>query len=108
MHALAVINPDNGQRIPLISVLAPANHHDSHFMMPLINLGKAIDLRKNGERPFNLIKKREGLEYASVRGQHNILVQSILNSNRSIIHRKLNQTTWILTGFIRHIRSWVS
>lgn len=28
--------------IPLISVLAPANHHDSHFMWPLIDLGKAI------------------------------------------------------------------
>jgi hypothetical protein len=44
MHALAVIDPDNGQRIPLISVLAPANHHGSHFMMPLINLSKAIGL----------------------------------------------------------------
>jgi hypothetical protein len=44
MHALAVINPENGHSIPLISVLAPANHHDSHFMIPLINLSKAIGL----------------------------------------------------------------
>ena len=198
MHALAVINPDTGNSIPLISVLAPANHHDSHFMMPLINLGqaigldlklitadeayhdkdgslleqtgvhliappnkkvtlpgnveaetlqvtcddlceiameyvgsdpqghefkcaaepgqcsrmpvcpqyrrivfdsgcfqpvphatagvsKAIDLRKNGERPFNLIKKREGLEYARVRGQHNILVQSIFTKVATLL-----------------------
>ncbi len=31
---------------------------------------KAIDLRKNGERPFNLIKKREGLDETRVRSQH--------------------------------------
>ena len=40
-------------------------------------VSQAIDLRKNGERPFNLIKKREGLESARIRGQQNILVQSI-------------------------------
>ncbi|MCP4185262.1 MAG: transposase, partial [Hyphomicrobiales bacterium] len=44
MHTLAAIDPDSGHSIPLISVLAPANHHDSHFMMPLINLGQAIGL----------------------------------------------------------------
>jgi hypothetical protein len=190
LHALAAINPQTGQSLPLISVLAPANHHDSHFMRPLIDLGKAIglelkvitadeayhdkdgsllaqtgvrviappnkkvalpnnveaetlqvtcddlcemameyvgsdpyghefkcaaapgqcsrapicpqhrcipfdsgcfqpvphattgvmeaiELRKNGERPFNLLKKREGLDYARVRGQHNILAQSV-------------------------------
>lgn len=198
MHALAAINPDNGQSIPLISVLAPANHHDSHFMLPLIKLGKAIgldlklitadeayhdkdgslleqtgvhliappnqkvilpsnvepgtcqvtcddfceiamdyvgsdsqghefkcaaqpgqcprtsvcpqyrridfdsgcfqsiphategvskaiDLRKNGERSFNLLKKREGLEYARVRGQHNILAQSIFTTVATLL-----------------------
>lgn len=198
LHALAAINPDNGQSIPLISVLAPANHHDSHFMLPLIQLGKAIgldlklitadeayhdkdgalleqtgvhliappnqkvilpsnvdsetrqvtcddfceiamdyvgsdsqghefkcaaqpgqcprmpvcpqyrrinfdsgcfqsipyategvseaiELRKNGERAFNLLKKREGLEYARVRGQHNILAQSIFTTVATLL-----------------------
>lgn len=198
MHALAAINPDNGQSIPLISVLAPANHHDSQFTIPLITLGKAIgldlkvitadeayhdkdasvlkqtgvhviappnkkvnlpsnvdaetlqvtcddfceiameyvgsdsqshefrcsaktgqcsrmpicpqcrqidfdsgcfqpvphatagvskaiDLRKNGERPFNLIKKREGLECARVRGQHNILAQSVFTTVATLL-----------------------
>lgn len=190
MHSLVAINPENGGSIPLISLLAPANHNDKHFTIPLIKLGKAIglelkmltadeayhdndgavlqetgvrviappnkkvilpenveaetlsvtcddlceigmeyvgsdieghefkcaaeagqcprsavcpqyrfisidsgcfqpiphatngvlkaiDLRKNGERPFNLLKKREGLEYTRVRGQHNILAQSV-------------------------------
>jgi hypothetical protein len=198
MHALAAINPDTGQSIPLISVLAPANHHDSNFMLPLLNLGKAIgldlkvitadeayhdkdgslleqtgvrvitppnkkvslpenvdpetrqvtcddwceipmayvgsdlhghefkcaaelgqcprapicpqyrridfdsgcfqpfphattgvakaiDLRKNGERPFNLLKKREGLEYARVRGQHNILAQCVFTTVATLL-----------------------
>ena len=31
---------------------------------------KTIELRKNCERPFNLLKKREGLENARVRSQH--------------------------------------
>jgi len=198
MHALAAINPDTGQSIPLISLLAPANHHDSNFVLPLINLGKAIglelkvitadeayhdkdgvllkqtgvrviappnqkvalpenvepgtlqvtrddycevameyvgsdaqghefkcaaepgqcsralicqqyrrinfdsgcfqslphatkgveeaiELRKNGERPFNLLKKREGLEYSRVRGQHNILVQSVFTTAATLL-----------------------
>jgi hypothetical protein len=198
MHTLAAIDPDNGHSIALISMLAPANHHDSHFLMPLINLGqaigldlklitadeayhdsdgslleqtgvhliappnskvtlpsnvdadtlqvtcddlceiameyvgsdrhghefkcaaepgqcsrvlvcpqyrriafdggcfqpipqstagvsKAIELRKNGERPFNLLKKREGLEYSRVRGQHNILAQSIFTTIATLL-----------------------
>ncbi|BBO79729.1 hypothetical protein DSCO28_72980 (plasmid) [Desulfosarcina ovata subsp. sediminis] len=198
LHALAAINPENGQSIPLISLLAPANHHDSNFTLPLIQLGKAIgldlklitadeayhdkdgsllaqtgvhviappnrkvtlpgnvdpetyqvtcddfceiamdyvgsdsqghefkcaalpgqcsrmpvcpqcrriefdsgcfqpiphatkgvsqaiDLRKNGERIFNLLKKREGLDYARVRGQHNIFAQSIFANAATLL-----------------------
>jgi hypothetical protein len=48
-------------------------------------VSKAIDLRKNGERPFNLIKKREGLEYTRVRGQHNILVQSVFTTAATLL-----------------------
>lgn len=44
MHTLATIDPESGHSIPLISLLAPANHHDSHFLEPLINLGQAIGL----------------------------------------------------------------
>ncbi len=44
MHTLTAINPKTGQSYPLISLLAPANHHDSHFLTPLVLLGKAIGL----------------------------------------------------------------
>ena len=44
MHTLTAINAETGQSFPLISLLAPANHHDSHFLGPLVNIGKAIGL----------------------------------------------------------------
>lgn len=44
MHTLTAINPDNGHNYPLISLLAPANHHDSLFAHPLLILAKAIGL----------------------------------------------------------------
>lgn len=47
MHTLTAINPATGQAIPLISLLSAANHHDSHFLAPLIALGKAIGLDIN-------------------------------------------------------------
>lgn len=44
MHTLTAINPKNGHNFPLISLLAPANHHDSLFAHPLISLAQAIGL----------------------------------------------------------------
>jgi hypothetical protein len=44
MHTLSAIKAETGQSFPLISLLSPANHHDSHFLGPLVNIGKAIGL----------------------------------------------------------------
>lgn len=44
MHTLTAINAKTGQSFPLVSLLAPANHHDSHFLKPLINLAKAMGI----------------------------------------------------------------
>ena len=44
LHTLTAINPENGHNYPLISLLAPANHHDSNFAHPLISLAQAIGL----------------------------------------------------------------
>lgn len=44
MHTLTAINAETGQSFPLISLMAPANHHDSHFLSHLVSLGKAIGL----------------------------------------------------------------
>jgi len=198
MHTLTAINPKTGHSIPLISLLAPANHHDSHFLAPLLRLGqaigldiklitadeayhdkdgvlfkdsgvhlvkppsskvslpanvdtetlqvtfddlcdipmkyigiedeehefkcnakpgqclrselcpifrhipfdngyfqrilygsdavsKALDIRKNGERPFNLIKKREGLEQVRVRSQHGLVARSTFTTMATLL-----------------------
>lgn len=37
---------------------------------------QALDIRKNSERPFNLLKNREGLEQVRVRSQHGLLARS--------------------------------
>jgi len=44
MHTLTAINAKTGHSYPLISLLAPANHHDSLFLSPLVGLGKGIGL----------------------------------------------------------------
>jgi hypothetical protein len=44
LHTLSAINAKTGRSFPLISLLAPANHHDSHFLKPLVQFGKAIGL----------------------------------------------------------------
>jgi hypothetical protein len=50
--------------------------------MPTFHNGsqEAIDIRKNCERPFNLIKKREGFEQTRVRSQHGVVVRSTLTT----------------------------
>ncbi len=37
---------------------------------------KATDIRKNCERPYNLMKKREGLEQTRVRSLHGVVARS--------------------------------
>jgi hypothetical protein len=44
MHTLTAINPATGHSYPLASLLAPANHHDSLFLKPLINLAQAMGI----------------------------------------------------------------
>jgi hypothetical protein len=44
LHTLSAINARTGQSFPLISLLAPANHHDSHFLEYLVRFGKGIGL----------------------------------------------------------------
>lgn len=47
LHTLTAIDVKSGQSFPLVSLLAPANHHDSHFLPFLVKLAQAmgIDLK---------------------------------------------------------------
>jgi hypothetical protein len=44
LHTLTAINPLTGKSCPIISLVAPANHHDSLFLSQLVTLAKAIGL----------------------------------------------------------------
>ncbi len=54
----------------------PAFHAESH---------SAIKIRKNCERPFNLMKKREGLEQTRVRSQHGVVVRSAFTTIATLL-----------------------
>jgi hypothetical protein len=47
LHTLTAIDAKTGHSFPLVSLLSPANHHDSHFLPYLVNLAQAmgIDLK---------------------------------------------------------------
>jgi len=47
LHTLTIIDAEQGVAFPLLNILAPANHHDSHFLEPLVEFGKKIGLDLN-------------------------------------------------------------
>ncbi|HID70144.1 MAG TPA: transposase [Desulfobacterales bacterium] len=44
LHTLTAIDAKTGLSFPLVSLLAPANHHDSHFLPFLVNLAQAMGI----------------------------------------------------------------
>lgn len=44
LHTLTAINPTTGHSFPLVSLLGAANHHDSLFLKPLIELAQAMGI----------------------------------------------------------------
>ncbi len=44
LHTLTAIDAKTGHSFPLVSQLAPANHHDSHFLPFLVNLAQAMGI----------------------------------------------------------------
>ena len=46
---------------------------------------RALEIRKHAERPFNLLKHREGLEQARVRSQHSLLARCAIASMATLL-----------------------
>ncbi|MCI5147172.1 MAG: hypothetical protein D3923_17000 [Candidatus Electrothrix sp. AR3] len=44
MHTITAINPSTGLSYPLVSLLSPANHHDSLYLKPLVELAQAMGI----------------------------------------------------------------
>jgi hypothetical protein len=72
IHSLVAIHPHTGHNYPLISLIAPGNHHDDLFLPQLIALGKAIGLN------IRLVTADEGYRDAkqneTIRRKHGVTV----------------------------------
>lgn len=44
MHTLTAINPSTGHSFPLVSLMSPANHHDSLYLKPLVELAQVMGI----------------------------------------------------------------
>ena len=53
-------------------------------------VSKAIDIRKHGERPFNLLKKRDVLEPVRVRSQHGLVTKVTFTTIVTLPQRCIN------------------
>ena len=62
---------------------------DCGFFQPIVASSpmaeKAMKIRKNCERPFNLMKKREGLEQTRVRSQQGVVVRSTVTTIATLL-----------------------
>jgi len=65
MHSLIAIDPRNGRSYPLLSLIAPANHHDSLFHSQLVLLGSAMGLDLQvitGDEAYGDVEENEMLQ----------------------------------------------
>lgn len=72
LHTLTVIDAKTEMAYPLLSLLAPANHHDSNFLSLLVEFGQRIGL------PLNVIATDqaygEAKETTEIQHKHNVTI----------------------------------
>jgi len=79
LHTLTVIDAQTEIAYPLLSILAPANHHDSNFLALLVAFGKKIGLNLNIVTTDQAYGDRDELEY--IHNKHNV---TILNAPKEL------------------------
>ncbi len=72
LHTLTVIDAETEIAYPLLSILAPANHHDSNFLELLVAFGKQIGLALNIVTTDQAYGDRDELEY--IHKKHNVII----------------------------------
>jgi hypothetical protein len=72
LHTLTVIDAQTEIAYPLLSILAPANHHDSNFLELLVDFGKRIGLNLNIVTTDQAYGDRDELEY--IHNKHNVII----------------------------------
>ena len=79
LHTLTVIDANTEIAYPLLSILAPANHHDSNFLELLVAFGQKIGLNLNIVTTDQAYGDRDELEY--IHNKHNV---TILNAPKQL------------------------
>jgi hypothetical protein len=72
LHTLTVIDAKTEIAYPLLSILAPANHHDSNFLELLVDFGKKIGLNLNIVTTDQAYGDSDELEY--IDNKHNVII----------------------------------
>ena len=79
LHTLTVIDAKTEIAYPLLSILAPANHHDSNFLELLVDFGIKIGLNLNIVTTDQAYGDADELEY--IQEKHNV---NILNAPKQL------------------------
>ena len=72
LHTLTVIDAKTEIAYPLLSILAPANHHDSNFLELLVDFAQKIGLNLNIVTTDQAYGNRDELEY--IDKKHNVII----------------------------------
>ncbi len=64
LHTLTAIDANTGHSFPLVSILAAANHHDSHFLTFLVNLAQAMGIDVKLVTADEAYHDKDGILYA--------------------------------------------
>jgi hypothetical protein len=72
LHTLTVIDAQTEIAYPLLSILAPANHHDSNFLELLVAFGKKIGLNLNIVTTDQAYGDDDELKY--IHNKHNVII----------------------------------
>ncbi|MFT5730808.1 MAG: hypothetical protein ACI8PB_004998 [Desulforhopalus sp.] len=72
LHTLTAIDAKTGHSFPLVSLLAPANHHDSHFLPFLVSLGQAMGLDLQLITADEAYHDKDGSLYEKTGGAHTV------------------------------------
>jgi len=91
LHTLTVIDAQNEIAYPLLSILAPANHHDSNFLELLVAFAKNIGLNLTIVTTDQAYGDRDELEY--IHNKHNVI---ILNAPKELtqLPKHVDATTY--------------
>lgn len=113
LHTLTAIDAKTGHSFPLVSLVAPANHHDSHFLPFLVNLAQAmgIDIKlvtadeayhdKNGS-----LFKKTGVIVTTPPSAKALLPENVDGNSGAVFCNDSCSTAMLRVGFEKQIHEY--